>query len=250
MKKYLIGFLLFITACLSPLEDQTATQTPLAESTPTETLLPSPIPATATQTLTPAPTLTPTPIPLYFTEEFNSPDTTPWTSFQTGGESTPTLAIENGLLRFDLTSSHTWYYAIHNAHQYQDVTITAKFSGPLSGSTGLICRHSESGWLEFNIASNGTYSVLFGQQLSDGIANYFPIASDPIEYLTPDLMDYEIGLICQENFLSLIVNGKLFRKLDVSRFALTEGKVGISTASFGEGHSIITYEWFKVSEPE
>jgi hypothetical protein len=244
MKKILLGCFVFLIAC------QGATPAPVQESTPTASLPPQPEPATATVTFTAAPTFSPTPIPLYFTEDFNSSDTGPWDSLQTGGEAASVLGIENGLLRFDLPSANSWYYAIHNVHDYEDVNITAKFSGPPSGSTGLICRHSENGWFEFNIASDGTYNVLFGQSLGDGIANYLPIASDPSEYLSPGTMDYEMGLTCQQNLLSLFINGKLIRNLDVSRFVLTVGKVGISTASFEEAHSIITFEWFRVNQPE
>lgn len=244
MKKFLLGCFLLITAC------QGTRSTPIKESTTTIALPASPEPATATVTFTPAPTFTSTPVPFYFTEDFNSPDTSPWASFQTGGENPPALRIENGLLRFDLSSRDSWYYAIHTTHEYEDVSISAKFSGPPSGSTGLICRYSENGWYEFNIASDGTYNVLFGQSLGDGIANYQPIASDSSEYLTPGTMDYEIGLICEQNLLSLVVNGKLFRNLDVSRFALTQGQVGIATSSFEESPVIITYDWFQVAEIE
>jgi hypothetical protein len=244
MKKIFLGCFLLITAC------QSTSPTPVQESIPTASLPPSPEPATATVTFTPAPTFTSTPVPLYFIEDFNSPDTSPWASFQTGGASIPSLGIENGLLRFDLSSADSWYYAIHQAHEYEDINLTAKFSGPPSGSAGLICRHSADGWYEFNIASDGTYNVLFGQSLGDGIANYLPIASDPSEYLIPGTMDYEIGLTCQQNLLSLFINGKLIRNLDVTRLALTQGRVGIATASFKESPVIITFDWFKVAEIE
>ncbi len=242
MKKLLLGCFLLITAC------QGATPTPVQESTPTASLPPSLEPATATVTFTPAPTFTSTPVPLYFTEDFNSPDTSSWASFQTGGENPPALRIENGLLRFDLSSPDSWYYAIHQTHEYEDVGLTAKFSGPPSGSAGLICRHSMDGWYEFNIASDGTYSVLFGQSLGDGIASYLPIANSASEYLAAGVMDYEIGLTCQQNQLSLFINGKLIRNLDVSRFALASGKSGIAVATFQDASAIATFDWFKISE--
>lgn len=243
MKKLLLlGCLLLSAAC------QKATQTPTAESAPTATPLPTLVPATPTQTFTPAPTLTPTPVPLYFTEDFNSPDTAVWNSFQTGGETAPTLTVENGLLRLDLASPNAWFYAIHNAHAYQNVTVSAKFSSAYSGSAGVICRYSKDGWFEFNLASDGTYNVLFGQLLADGIGNYLPIANAATEYLTPNALEYEIGLTCQDNFLSLFIDGKLFRKLDVARFELGAGQVGVTAASFSEAPSIITFDWFKVGE--
>ena len=89
----------------------------------------------------------------------------------------------------------------------------------------MICDYSESnGWYEFNLASDGTYNVLFGQWLAQGIAQYTPIATDTTEYLKPGNLNYEIGLTCQENILLLYINGKLFRKLDVTRYGLTEGR--------------------------
>jgi hypothetical protein len=199
-------------------------------------------------TFTPTPTLTPTPVPLFFTDDFNS-DLGSWVSFQTGGKETPSLKLENDLLRIDISTPDTWYYAIHNAHEYPGVFVNAKFSGTPTGSLGIICDYNESkGWYEFNIASDGTYSILFGQLLAEGIAQYTPIATSGSEYLKPGKLDYEIGLTCQDNILLPQINGKLFRKMDVTRFGLTEGRVGITASSFAEVPMIATFDWFKVGE--
>jgi len=186
---------------------------------------------------------------LFFTDEFNA-DLGAWASFQSGGEETPKIKLENDFLRIDLSSPNTWYYAILNAHEYSDVFVSAKFLGTPAGSIGVLCDYSESnGWYEFNLASDGTYSVLFGQWLALGIAQYTPIATDTTEYLQPGKLDGEVGLACQENILFLYINGKLFRKLDVTHYGLTEGKIGISAASFEEIPMIATFDWVKVSEP-
>jgi len=207
-------------------------------------------PATATQTLTPAPTFTPTPVPLFFTEDFNT-DLGAWASFQTGGAEAPTVKLENDFLRIDFPTPNVWYYAIHNAHEYSGVFVSAKFLGTPTGSLGVICNYSESnGWYEFNLASDGTYSVLLGQWLAEGIAQYTPIAIDTSEYLKAGKLDYEIGLTCQDNTLLLHINGKLFRKLDVSRYGLTEGKIGINASSFEETPMIATFDWVNVEEPK
>jgi hypothetical protein len=201
-------------------------------------------------TFTPAPTLTPTPVPLFFTEEFNT-DLGAWASFQTGGVNAPTVALENDFLRIDFPSPNTWYYAIHNAHEYSGVFISANFSGTPTGSLGLICNYSETkGWYEFNVASDGTYSILFGQWMAEGIAQYTPIENEGSEYLQAGSLNYEIGLTCQDNILLPHINGKLFRKLDVTRYGLTEGKIGINASSFEEVPMIATIDWVKVSEPE
>ena len=238
--------LLMIALLASCTPAESPAQTPLPAS-PTATQTPPP-PATATSTFTPAPTLTATPVPLYFTDEYST-DMSAWSSFQTGGELSPTLEIVDDRLRLDLPSPNTWYYAIHNAHEYEDVFVSAKYTGTPAGSAGVVCRYSKDGWFEFNVASDGTYSVLLGQWLADGIATYTLIVNTTVEYITPG-MDYEIGLTCQGSSLLLHVNGKMFRKLDVARYALTTGKAGVSAASFEESPAIIMFDWFKVGQPE
>jgi hypothetical protein len=236
----------FLTACASP--TSVPTQAELSSPiTATQTPLPT---ATATMTFTPAPTFTPTPIPLFFTEEFNT-DLGAWASFQTGGAAAPAVNLENDFLRIDFPAPNTWYYAIYNAHEYSGVFVSAKFSGTPTGSIGVICNYSESnGWYEFNVSSDGTYSILFGQLLAEGIAQYTPIAVDSSEYLTAGNLDYEIGMTCQDNILLPHINGKLFRKMDVSRYGLTEGEIGINASSFDEVPTLATVDWVKVSEPE
>jgi hypothetical protein len=242
--------LLLLLGCLSlTVACQQATATPQKESTPIIATQTKPAPATATMTLTPTPAFTPTPVPLFFTEEFNT-DLGAWASFQTGGAEAPTVSLENDFLRIDFQSPNTWYYAIHNAHAYPNVFVSAKFLGTPSGSIGVICDYSESnGWYEFDVASDGTYSVLFGQWLAQGIAQYTPIATSGSEYLHAGKLDYEIGLTCQENILLPHINGKLFRKLDVTRYGLTEGKIGVNASSFEEVPMIATFDWVKVDEP-
>jgi hypothetical protein len=238
------GFLL-LTAC----NLATATSSPqvdvISPTAPTQT---PPEPATATQTFTPAPTFTFTPYPMYFTEEFSS-DLEAWESFQTGGSTPPTVKTENGLLRIDIASPHTWYYAIHNDHEYSNVTVTAKVDGNPSGSIGLVCYYNETkGWYEFNIASDRTYSVLLGQWLAEGIAQYIPLATDILDYLEAGSLNYEISMSCQANTLLLYINGTLFRKMDVSSYGLTDGKIGITTSSFDEIPMLSLFDWVKVSE--
>ena len=226
-----------------------ATPTPQPDlPSPTAPTQTPPGPATATQTFTPVQTMTATPYPMYFSEEFNS-ELNGWESFQTGGSGIPIARTENSLLQVDIASPDTWYYAIQNSHEYSNVTIRAKMEGNPSGSIGLVCDYDESkGWYEFNIASDRTYSVLFGQWLAQDIAQYSPIATDATDYLEPGNLNDEIGLTCQGSTLLLYINGKLFRKLDVSRYGLTEGRVGITASSFAEIPMTASWDWVTVSE--
>ncbi len=247
MKKFFfIGFLILTLACNLPAAQVESTPTAAADLLPTATLTPAP-------TATPSPTATispPTPVPLYFTDEFNT-DLSAWTSFQTGGAQPPIVALQDDALISQMQSPNTWYYAIHNAHEYTGASISAKVSGAPSGSLGLVCGYSEAnGWYEFNITHEGMFSVLQGKWLAEGIADYRPILNSTTEYLQAGNMNYEIGLTCNNNTLFFHVNGKMFRKLDVSYIGLTPGKVGLSAASFDNVPMNANFEWFKVSKPE
>ncbi len=242
MKKiFFIGCLILIVSC------QSVAPTSQIESTPSNT-------ATVTPTKVVEPTATllpsPTPMPLFFTEEFNT-DLSAWSFFQTGGAQSAATTLENDSLRVELTSPNSWHYAIHNAHEYSNVFVSAKFSASPSGSVGLVCDYNPaSGWYEFNVASDRTYTVLFGQWLADGVAQYAPIADNPSEYLNADSLNYEIGMTCGDGILLLYINGKMFRKIDVAHYGLTQGKIGIAAASFDDVPMTATFEWVKVSAPQ
>jgi hypothetical protein len=187
---------------------------------------------------------------MFFTEEFNA-DLGAWSSFQTGGAELATVALENDALDIQMNSPHIWYYAIHDAHEYSGVFVSAKFSGAPSGSLGLVCNYSaENGWYEFNITHEGTFSVLLGKWLTEGVAQYKPILNATAEYLQAGNLNYEIGLTCADNTLLLRVNGKMFRKVDVARFGLAQGKIGVTASSFDNVPMHAIFEWVKVSPPE
>jgi hypothetical protein len=234
MKKlFFLGCLILTIACQGA-ATTTPSREPISSSQP-----PTTVPATEIST----------PGPKYFTEEFNT-SLNAWSFFQTGGEANPSASLENGKLRLDISSPQTWYYLVYNPYEYKNITISTKLTGTPSGSMGLICRYSESkGWYEFNVSSDGSYTVLLGKWLAQGIAKYTPIASDTIGQPQAGGLDYEITMTCQDNNLFLYVNEKLLRKLDVTHYALTEGRIGINTSSFTETPMTASFDWVKVSAP-
>jgi len=249
MKKYiLIGLSILITAC------NLGTQPPTPESPATQTPLrfdelnasPSPIPVTATETFVLIPTSEPTPEPppLYFTDEFTSASPY-WIFSQTGGLNIPTTSYENDTLRIDISSPDTWMIGIHNAHTYNNVFIRTKANITSTGSFGLICRYNENGWYEFNIYSDGTYNLLYGKRLTEGIARYIPLSTGSSASITSSS---EIGLHCQDNFLLTYINGNLIRRIDVTNYGLDEGQVGISASSVAESPINIYFEWVQISQ--
>lgn len=240
---------LALVACNTPVATEIIIVEPtLIEPVPTDMEPPS-----ATPTFIPAldATATSTPPPLYFTDEFDSPSSY-WQFFQTGGIDSPLqTSFESSTLRLNTSMSEAWYAGIYTANTYSNVYVSAKISGSPSGSVGLICRYSEeAGWFEFNIASDGIYSALYGHWLAPGIAEYKPVASTSAGQLPPNALDYELGLSCQDDFILLLVNGTSVRRLDVSRFELGDGLVGVTASSFNETPMTAVFDWIKVSETE
>lgn len=242
MKKiFIIGFSILITAC------NLGTQPPTAESIATQTPQPTPTVVSATETLVFTPTSlppTPEPPPLYFTDEFTS-DSAYWKFSQTGGLSLPTTSFVNDTLQINISSPDTWMIGIHNAHTYNNVFIKTKANITSTGSFGLICRYNENGWYEFNVYSDGTYNLLYGKQLTEGVAKYIPLSTEFSGHITPSS---EIGLHCQDNTLLLYVNNNLVKRVDVTNYGLGEGNIGITASSVTESPVEINFEWLQVSE--
>jgi hypothetical protein len=246
MKKLLIGCLILITAC-----QPAATPTSIASPLPTATIPPTPIPAAATPQPTLTPEFTPTPFPRFFTDEFDVA-LADWDILQAGNEATPTIKTENSNFILQMDSPYTWVYAVYGAQDYGDIRIDAQFTNQAGSpaSIGLVCRYSESdGWFEYNVSTDGTYNVLYGQWLANGIADYLLILSASSNTIQPTGASQEIGLICSATTLSLLIDQNIIRNVDVSRYELTQGKIGVTASSFENTPVIAAFNWVKVSEP-
>ena len=151
-----------------------------------------------------------------------------------------------------MDSPYTWVYALYGAQDYENIRIDAQFTNQAGSpaSIGLICRYSEAdGWFEYNVSTDGTYNVLYGNGWQMGLQIISPSFLAPPMRYQPSGASQEIGLICSDTTLSLFVNQTLIRSVDVSRYELTEGKVGITASSFENAPVIAAFDWVKVSEP-
>ena len=234
---------LFCSACGTPAPPVVATSTaPLKPALPTSTSTAPSMPPTPTATLTPAPHT--------FTEGFDAG--APYWIFLQAGVPGGALnrASEGGALRFDLTDAEQWVYALYDPYVYEDVRVDAvvEFGAAGQASAGVICRYDPAvGWYEFNIHPDGTYSLLFGQWLADGIARYAPLVVAESEHILPSAN--EIGLVCEADILTPYINGTQLRKRQEKLHVLTEGKVGLAAASFENGGLAISYDWVSVGSP-
>ncbi len=208
-----------------------------------------PVTDTPAPTLTPAPT--PTPFPRFFTDEFDASSPS-WSLVQSGSEVVPGIRNENGALILQIDAAFTWAYSIYEAQEYQDIRVEARFAnqGGSPASVGLVCRYSESeGWFEYNVMTDGTYNVLYGEWLAAGIADYLPVLSAPSNAIQPSGTSQEIGLVCSGTTLSLFIDQNLIRTVDVSRFELAGGRVGLTVSSFENAPVIAAFDWIRVSQP-
>ena len=246
MKKFLfIGCLLLITAC------QPATPTPAPLPSPTATLPPTPMPVTDTPA--PAPTIasSPIPFPRFFTNEFDSA-LDGWAILQAGNDFVPMIKTENSALILQMDSPYSWSYAIYGAEDYANVHVETKFEnrGGSPSSVGLICRYSEeNGWFEYNVTTDGTYNLLYGQWLTTGVADYLPITDGSSNLIQPSGAPQQISLLCFDTALTLSISGTVVRSVDVARYELVEGKVGITAASYENTPIIAALDWVTVREP-
>jgi hypothetical protein len=247
MKKlFLIGCLILLTACQPA--TPTSTATPLL---PTATLSPTPIPVTDTPQPTPTPEFTPTPLPRFFTDEFEA-SLTGWDILQAGNEAAPNVRNENSNLILQMDAPYNWVYAVYGAQDYENIRIDTLFTNQAGSpaSIGLVCRYSETeGWLEYNVSTDGTYNLLYGSWLASGIADYLPIMDGASNLIQPSGAAQEIGMICSGTTVSLLVNQTIVRNVDVSRFELTIGRIGVTASSFENAPVVAAFNWLRVSEP-
>ncbi|HQV93557.1 MAG TPA: hypothetical protein PLA27_08460 [Anaerolineales bacterium] len=249
MKKLFLGCLLLITACKSA----TATPAPETSLFPTSTHLPTLLPASPTPEPAATPTFEPSPtaLPRYFVQDFND-SIAGWVILQAGNNSVPAVNVANGSLLLQIDSPFTWLYALYGPEDYADARIEAQYQNRAGtpASAGLVCRYSETdGWLEFNLSTDGLYNILYGKWLALGVAEYAPIADGAIKNAQPSGASQTIGLECSGDTLTLLVNETVLRRMDVSRFELGTGKVGVTVASYENFPVVVGFERVEVSEP-
>jgi hypothetical protein len=166
------------------------------------------------------------------------------------GQPASTPEIKSGFLVFNLSAPNQWVYSIYDGQDYADVRVDAQvdFLSGSDGAAGLVCRYSETdGWYEFNVFSDQTFTLLFGQWLAEGVARYKPMYRGFSEKIKSDAN--EIGLDCQADTLTPFVNGVQLRKWQDTRYGLKSGAIGLSAASFENVPLMIGFDWAKVSEP-
>jgi hypothetical protein len=194
----------------------------------------------------------------FYTEEFNT-ETDDWKYLVVDGASKKVINGTVGLMSvrtvggikvFDLQSQGAWVYVTYEPFTYTDVRldVNVKNRGTNNNNISLICRKSDAGWYEFDIASNGLYQINYGKIVGDTV-EYSPITDGGSNDIKSGMSENEYGIVCQGNTLVLYINGTETRRLEDKKYLLPEGKVGISVSSFKDAPVIVDFYWAKISQP-
>lgn len=193
----------------------------------------------------------------FFTEEFDNPLTADWDILTVTGSADAdpdkvTVEANDGKLVWDFDSEYLYYYIFYNAFDYENVRLDVRADnrGRNNNSISLICRYNpDVGWYEFNIANSGVYDILYGEVKSNGDIAYNTIANGGSLAIKQGMEVNEYGIACDDNELSLYINGDEVTSIKENRYGLRSGQVGVSVSSFNVLPILIEMDWIQISEP-
>ena len=246
---------IFMNGRNTPAAAPTATTAPTKVVTPTQT----PTPRVVVVTSSPAPTSTtepetPTPEPQpFYTEEFKG-DLSNWSTFVTSGnEDRMKISTDNGKMVFDLNdpNSDLYAYAILNTFTYTDVKMetTAANRGVNDNNVSLICRYTDRGWYEFNIANSGLYWIYAYDSIGAVAKGYNQLYAGGSTAIKGGQDTNTYVATCKGNKLSLSINGEDVRTITENQFRFDQGKIGLSVSSFQVLPVKIEFDSLKISQP-
>ena len=181
-----------------------------------------------------------------FSTNFDGTDMSDFFYFLTNGnEDNFSLVVDGGYLNFDVDAQNTWVYLVNDNIEMADVRIDtrAENRGVNTNNISLICRYSDRGWYEFNIANSGIWDILRYDEGS-GYTTLFNGGSTNIN-MGRDTNDY--AAVCSGNNLTLYINGVETRT--VTDRTYTSGLTGFSVSSFGDIPVSIAFDDFILSIP-
>lgn len=207
----------------------------------------------------PPPTATfppPPPASPFFKEEFDTNVLGDWTNFVFVGDnksdrSKAKYSIENGKLIFDLTDNYLYSYLIYDKQTYDDVRVevSAANRGKNNNNVSLICRYSDDGWYEFNIASNGMFNIFAYDATGAVHKGYNALYTSGSNAIKIGKETNVYVAVCSGKNLSLFINGEESAKLTDSKYGFTDGKVGVSISSFNVYPIIVDIDYFDIQAP-
>ena len=184
---------------------------------------------------------------VYYGTEFDA-ELSDWVYFLTEGkESGANASLKDGKLRLNIQDQYTYIYFYLDPLEVADVRVDTKVEnlGVNNNNVSLICRYSDAGWYEFNVANNGEYTIFrYDQARSDHYIALYTGGSTAIE---TGKGTNEITAVCEGDQLTLAINGVKVRTVQDRN--LKSGKVGLSVSSFNVTPVIVDFDYFVASVP-
>ena len=151
----------------------------------------------------------------------------------------------------DLNEKNLWVYATYDPFEYEDVRVDTRVTnrGVNNNNVSLICRYTEDGWYEFNIANNGLYWILAASVDGSKKVSYGTVYNGGSNDIKAGKETNEYTAICKGRTLSLFINGNEARTITDNKYAITSGNVGVSVSSFDTLPVTVDIDWVKISEP-
>jgi hypothetical protein len=181
-----------------------------------------------------------------YVTDFNG-DLSDWTYFLTNGSDDGFDAyLEDSKLHFDIGSKNTWIYLLNDQIEMADVRIDtiAENLGRNNNNVSLLCRYSDRGWYEFNIANNGEYTILRFDSRANDYTALFTGGSTAIK---TGQGTNEYIAVCKGDTLSLYINGVQTRSVKDSTYK--SGLAGLSVSSFNVTPIGVDFDYFILSIP-
>ncbi|HSF80454.1 MAG TPA: S1C family serine protease, partial [Anaerolineales bacterium] len=183
----------------------------------------------------------------YYYTEFDG-DLGSWVYYLTRGEEQDfTANTSNSRMRVEIDDTYTYVYFMYDEYEYTDTWIdtTAENLGRNNNNVSLICRESDLGWYEFNIANNGEYWIYWYDDVTeDGYVELWHGGSTLIK-MGKDINEYTA--YCVGDTLSLWINGVEVKTLTNKN--LKSGRAGLSVSSFNVTPIIVEFDYFAVGVP-
>jgi hypothetical protein len=190
----------------------------------------------------------------FYTEEFNTDPV--WLEFLTSGDPRMVEAsVEKGVLAVQLfkrEGSPPQQYFINDLYSYSDVKVEAVVTnqGNNSNGVGLICRYTDIGWYEVQFSNSQSFAIYVVDNVGIVSQGYNQVASNNVvSAIQSGLTTNTYGITCEENIITVFVNGEVIFEFFDDQFKLAEGNVGVSVWSPQQLPVNVDFESITVSEP-
>ena len=185
---------------------------------------------------------------LYRTD-FNDVDD--WNTFDLRGRESYELALDQGYYYIQVDGTNQRVFSIlqtiYMERDEADVRLemaVETIAGPNRNNISLICRYSEMGWYEFNMGSDGLWSI----RISRGEAGPYELLADGgSNYINLKRARNEMTAECEGDRLSLYINDEFIHSVTDSE--LREGQVGFALSTFDISGAGVEFNWLEVSLP-